>query len=129
MSKKILINKNKGILFWVTGLSGSGKTAIAKQIKKRIVNLYGPTIEISGDNFRKVFKLNKFDKKGRLKNLWFYHHFSKLITDQKINLIFNLIGMVNKARDWNRKNIDNYIEIYIKVDIKKILKKKKKELI
>ena len=67
MSKKILINKNKGILFWVTGLSGSGKTAIAKQIKKRIVNLYGPTIEISGDNFRKVFKLNKFDKKGRLK--------------------------------------------------------------
>ena len=68
MSKKILINKNKGILFWVTGLSGSGKTAIAKKIKNRIAKLYGPTIEVSGDNFRKVFKLTKYDPKERIKN-------------------------------------------------------------
>ena len=126
MSKKIKINKNKGILFWVTGLSGSGKTAIAKQIKKEIINLYGPTIEVSGNNFRKIFKLNKFDKKERIKNLWYYHHFSKLITNQKINLIFNLIGMYNRARRWNRKNIDNYVEIYIKADIHKIIKLKRK---
>ena len=31
MNKKIIRNKNKGILFWITGLSGSGKTAIAKK--------------------------------------------------------------------------------------------------
>ena len=30
------INKEKGILFWVTGLSGSGKTSIAKKIHKTI---------------------------------------------------------------------------------------------
>ena len=35
--------------------------------------------------------------------------FAKLITDRKINLIFNLIGMYKKARSWNRKNIDNYV--------------------
>ena len=128
MPKKIKINKNKGILFWVTGLSGSGKTAIAKQIKKKIINLYGPTIEVSGNNFRKTFKLNKFDKKERLKNLWYYHHFSKLITNKKINLIFNLIGMVDKARNWNRKNIDNYVEIYVKADVNEIIKKRKKIL-
>ena len=38
MKKKL--NKNKGILFWITGLSGSGKTTIAKNIfpiiKKKI---------------------------------------------------------------------------------------------
>jgi len=126
--KKILINKSKGILFWVTGLSGSGKTSISKKIKNRIIKLYGPTIEISGDNFRKYFKLTKYDQKERLKNLWYYHHFSKLITNQKINLIFNLVGMVNDARKWNRKNIDNYVEIYIKADLKEIAKKRKKSL-
>ena len=26
------MNKKKGILFWITGLSGSGKTTIAKKI-------------------------------------------------------------------------------------------------
>ncbi len=128
MPKKILINKNKGILFWITGLSGSGKTAIAKKIKNRIIKLYGPTIEVSGDNFRKVFKLTKYDPKERIKNLWYYHHFSKLITNQKTNLIFNVIGMIDKARKWNRKNIDNYVEIYVKVNIDKVIKRGKKSL-
>ena len=36
MRKQLIRNKNKGILFWITGLSGSGKTAIAKKIKKEI---------------------------------------------------------------------------------------------
>ena len=40
MKKTIKLNKNKGILFWVTGLSGSGKSSIAKkifpEIKKKI---------------------------------------------------------------------------------------------
>ena len=128
MSKRILINKNKGILFWVTGLSGSGKTAISKKIKNRIIKLYGPTIEVSGDNFRKVFKLTKYDQKERIKKLWYYHHFSKLITNQKVNLIFNLIGMIDKARNWNRKNIDNYVEIYVKVDVKRVVNRRKKNL-
>jgi len=126
MGKKIISNKNKGILFWITGLSGSGKTAIAKKIYKKISHLYGPTIEISGDDFRKIFRLNKYTKKARIEYLPKYLHFCKLITDQKINLIFNLIGMYNRARRWNRKNIDNYVEIYIKADIHKIIKLKRK---
>jgi adenylylsulfate kinase-like enzyme len=28
------INKNKGILFWITGLSGSGKTTLGKKYIK-----------------------------------------------------------------------------------------------
>ena len=126
MRKQLIRNKNKGILFWITGLSGSGKTAIAKKIKKKISCLYGPTIELSGDDFRKIFKLNKYTKKARIEYLLKYLHFCKLITNQKINLIFNLIGMYNRARRWNRKNIDNYVEIYIKTDIHKIIKFKKK---
>jgi len=126
MGKQLIRNKNKGILFWITGLSGSGKTAIAKKIKKKISHLYGPTIELSGDDFRKIFKLNKYTKKARIEYLLKYLHFCKLITNQKINLIFNLIGMYNRARRWNRKNIDNYVEIYIKADIHKIIKLKRK---
>ena len=118
--------KNKGILFWITGLSGSGKTSIAKNIKKEIIKNYGPTLAISGDDFRKIFKFKGFSKKDRYRYLKHYLLFVKLLTDQKINLIFNLIGMDKRVRNWNRKNIDNYIEIYIKSDIKKIIKFKKK---
>ena len=126
MRKQLIRNKNKGILFWITGLSGSGKSAIAEKIKKRISHLYGPTIELSGDDLRKIFKINKYTKKARIEGLLKYLHLCKLIINQKINLIFNLIGMSNRARRWNRKNIDNYVEIYIKADIHKIIKLKRK---
>ena len=49
------IKKNKGILFWITGLSGSGKTTIAEKIKRTLLNKYGPTVIVSGDNLRKMF--------------------------------------------------------------------------
>ena len=39
MAKKIIRNKDKGILFWITGLSGSGKTTIAKKNKKENFSL------------------------------------------------------------------------------------------
>jgi len=128
MKKRIITNKNKGILFWITGLSGSGKTTISKKIKKKIAYLYGPTIELSADDLRKILKFKKYTQKARIEYLLKYRHFFKLITNQKINLIFNVIGMHSRARRWNRKNIDNYVEIYIKADIHKIIKLKKKEI-
>ena len=42
-----------------------------------------------------------------------YVQFCKYITDQNINIIFTVIGMYENIRQWNRKNIKNYIEIYI----------------
>ena len=64
MKKKI--NSRKGILFWVTGLSGSGKTVLAKKIKNRISKIYGPTLIISGDDIRNIFKLKGYSYKDRL---------------------------------------------------------------
>ena len=66
MPKKIKLNNKKGILFWITGLSGSGKTTIAKKIKKNISQLYGPTLEISGDEFRKACQRIKIDHNNHL---------------------------------------------------------------
>ena len=40
----------------LTGLSGSGKTKIAEKIASKICRLYGPTLHVNGDDFRKTFK-------------------------------------------------------------------------
>ena len=55
-------------------------------------------------------------------------NFAKFVTNQKINLIFAAVGMMDSMRKWYRNNIDNYIEIYIKADLKKIIRLKKKKI-
>ena len=126
--KKIKINKNKGILFWITGLAGSGKTAISKKIFPMIKKKFGYTVLISGDEIRNIFDLKKYDKASRLKYAINYSKFAKHFTDQNINVIINVIGMFNKVRSNNRKNINNYIEIFIESDLKEIIKKIKKKI-
>ena len=123
-----LKNKNKGILFWITGLSGSGKTTLGRKIKKDITKIYGPTIMISGDDIRKIFKLKGYEYNERVIILKKYSLFAKYITEQKINIILAVVGMVEKQRKWNRANIENYIEIYIQSSIKKIIELNRKKI-
>ena len=56
-----------------------------------------------------------------------YCKFAKFTTNQKINVIFAAVGMMDVVRNWLKKNISNYVEIYVKADLKKIIKAKKKE--
>ena len=124
----IIKNKKKGILFWITGLSGSGKSVISKKINPFIKKNFGPTIILTGDDLRSIFQLNKYDHKSRIKYLKFYHKFCKKITDQKINILFSVVGLSHEIRNLNKKKIDNYVEIYIQSELKKIKKKKMKKL-
>ncbi len=125
MKKK---NKKKGILFWITGLSGAGKTSLANEIKKDIKKKFGPTLVINGDDLRKIFKLNKYDKSSRLEYTKQYSQFVKFITNQGVNVIFTVVGLFDRIRTWNRKNINNYVEIFIRTNVSKIKKKRKKRI-
>jgi len=130
MKKKI--KKDCGVLFWITGLSGTGKSSIGEKIFRKIKKKYGPTIIIHGDDFRRIWKLNGYSNKNRYQNSQKYINFCKYITDQNINIIFTVIGMFNKIRKWNRKNINNYVEIYIKqesIEDFKIKRKNRKNVV
>lgn len=118
--------KNKGILFWITGLPGSGKTSIAKEIFPYVKKKFGQTILISGDDLRKLFKLKSFSKKNRLSYALFYSKICKLLTDKNINVILATVSLFNSVRNWNKYNINNYLEIYIKADIESVINQKRK---
>lgn len=120
--------KKIGILFWITGLSGSGKTTIAKKILPFINKKYGPTIHLDGDSLRDILKLYGYTFRERMSYSEIYTKLSKFLTDQGINIVFSLVGLMNKPRAWNKRNIKRYIEIFIKTDIKRIILKGKKKI-
>ena len=121
---------NKGTLYWITGLSGSGKTAIAEVLYKHIRLKYSNTIILDGDVLRELLgcKEISYDKKSRKILAMQYSKLSKLFTNQGINVVFATISMFEEVRVWNRANISNYIEIYLKVSINKIFERDKNQL-
>ena len=120
------INKKKGILFWITGLSGSGKTNISKKIHKQITKKYGPTICISGDEIRKIFNLKGFNKVERLNIAKKYVNLINLTVKQNVNVIISVVGLFHELHKINRLKFKNYLEIYIKSNLKKIKKRRNK---
>ena len=127
--KKILNKNKKGYLIWLTGVSGSGKSTIAKKIINKLEKEIGPTLLINGDDIRKIFKLNSFDYKSRKETAYKYSELSSFITRQDINVIFATVSMFHSVRKQNRKKIKkNYVEIFIKSPIKKIIDNRKKKI-
>ena len=122
------INKSKGIVFWITGLPGSGKTLLANLIQDRINSIYGKSIVVSGDDLRNIFNLNGYTAKDRKKYLLSYNKFCEFITNQKINIIFAVVGLYDSIRKKNKQSLKNYIEIFIDADIKEIIKFNKKKI-
>tara|TARA_B100000780_G_scaffold116024_1_gene81347 strand:+ start:1734 stop:2240 length:507 start_codon:yes stop_codon:yes gene_type:complete len=120
------VNKKYGICFYIIGLSGSGKSTIGKLIKRDVEKKYGKTILIHGDEIRTIYNLKGYNKDYRLNLGKSNSDLCKLITKQRINIIFTTVGLIHKLQRYNRSNIKNYKEIYIKAEIKTLLRKKKK---
>jgi len=120
------IYKKYGIVFWITGISGSGKSTFGRKIYPFIKKKFGPTIILSGDNLRKIFKLNKYNKSYRMQAGKQYTKFLKLITSNKVNVLFSVVGLFHELHRYNRKQLKNYIEILIDANFKKTKLRKQK---
>ena len=119
-------NINSGTIFWITGLSGSGKSTIGEHLKAKLEKEYGKTVIIHGDDIREIFKFKSYTKNKRLELGKSYSDLCRLIAKQNVNIIFSTVGLFKELFLYNRKNLQNYIEIYIKTNIQKLKKNKSK---
>ena len=117
------------MVIWLIGLSGSGKTTVAKLLLKKIKKKYSNIVHLDGDQLRKIYgeKIG-YTIKDRNKNAERLSKLSKFLSDQKINVIASVLSNFPLWQKWNRKNIKNYFQIYLKVSLKTLIKRDKKKL-
>lgn len=117
------------MVIWFIGLSGSGKTLFSKKLynilKPNLPNL----VRIDGDLVREMFN-NDVDHtiNGRLKNAHRISHLTKYLSDQNIHVIAAVLSNFPEWQSWNRSNIKDYYEIYLKSNIDTLYTRDNKNL-
>lgn len=113
--KENLLNQ-KGIVVWMTGLSGSGKTTIAIALE-RLLNQKGFLTQIlDGDNIRSGINNNLgFSDSDRTENIRRIAEISKLFLNCGIITINCFVSPTKEIRAQAKRIIgaDNFIEVYI----------------
>ena len=117
------------MILWITGISGSGKTTLCKYFYKQFIKKKKNTIYLDGDEFRALFGNDiKYTIKDRDINANRMTSFVKFISEQKINLIISANITSEKYRKWCRKNLKNFVQIYIRASIEQLKKRDYKGL-
>ena len=80
---------------------------------------------INGDKLRDIFKIKGYSREERLNIGISYSKISKLLTNNNINVIIATVGLFHELHKYNRKTLSNYVEIFLKCKIKKLIKKQK----
>ena len=118
--KELLLNQKSKVI-WMTGLSGSGKTTIAKALEKKLHlnNIISQLLD--GDNIRVGISNNlSFSSEDRLENIRRISEISKLFLNCGIVTLNCFISPTNEIRQIAKNIIgeNNFIEIYINASVK-----------
>ena len=119
-----------GRVYWITGLAGAGKTTFGLMLRDEIISNKGRApVFIDGDEIRAVFG-NKFgfSEAERRELAFSYSRLCDLFSKQGFDVICCTISMFHEVREWNRKNVKNYKEIYLEVEEQELKKRNQKNL-
>ena len=117
-------------ILWFTGLSGTGKSTLAKILSSKLSQLNFKVKIIDGDDFRKKNKNNNnFSKTNIIKNNLSIINNVKKIQKKYDFILVSVISPLLKTRNISRIKFDkNYFEIYVKCKIETLEKRDTKKL-
>ena len=121
--------RNDGILYWITGLSGAGKTTIGNRLYYELRKIKDNVILLDGDILKKIVSDEiGYTEEDRKKRAIKYSLLCKTLTDQGMIVICCTIAMFDEVRAWNRKNNKRYVEIFLNVNMDILKKRNQKEI-
>ena len=114
-----------GQVIWITGLLGAGKTTVAEQLTTYIRERSLQPILLDGDILRDLFKNSEvigttYTREARIKLALKYAHISKILSSQGFTVVIATVSMFREVYGWNRANLPNYFEVYLKVSMDEI---------
>jgi len=112
------MSEQKGFTLWFTGLSGAGKTALAKKLVP-VLRERGLKVErLDGDIVRQsLTKDLGFSAEDRDTNIERVTFVAKLLTRNGVAVLASFISPYIARRDKSRAEIGNFVECYVECDL------------
>ena len=110
--------RQKGVVLWLYGLSGSGKSTIANEVERVLHGEGRMTVILDGDNLRTGLNSNLgFSDEDRTENVRRVAETAKLLVGQGIIVLVSVITPLRRHRAAAREIIGpDFHEIYVKAD-------------
>jgi len=118
-----------GRVFWITGLSGAGKTTVGRELWRRLRTVGRTVTFLDGDALRRAIAEDLgHSSDDRRRSAMRNARLCKLLAEQGSDVICATISLFHEVQRWNRENIPGYREIYLRVPIAELRRRDSKGL-
>ena len=110
--------EHQGFTLWFTGLSGSGKTTVARMVEKTLRDRSMKVEVLDGDiirqNLSKGLGFSQEDRDTNIRRIGFV---CELLTRNGVVAIASAISPYRAIRDENRQRVGRFIEVYVEAPL------------
>ena len=119
----------KAPVIWLTGIPGSGKTTLALELQKFYEQNGLPLEILDGDEIRKTLSkdlgFSPEDRKEHNRRVIFV---AQILAKNGVTTIVPLISPYRETRAFARKEIPNFVEVWVKASVDECIKRDPKGL-
>ena len=116
-----------GRVYWITGLSGAGKTTLGRELWCRLRAAGRPATFLDGDALRTAIAEDLDHSAGhRRQSAMRNARLCRLLAEQGADVVCATISLFHEVQRWNRANIPGYREIYLRVPMDELRRRDSK---
>lgn len=114
VEKKQTMIEHSGFVLWFTGLSGAGKTTLAKALETELRERLIRVERLDGDTVREGLTRDLgFSKEDRDKNIERVTFVAKLLSRNNVAVLASFISPYAETRAMVRRETTNFIEVFV----------------
>lgn len=107
----------KPVVLWFTGLSGAGKTTVAKAVEEALKERGVNAAWLDGDVMRDYFPKTGFSKEERDAHIIKAGFIAKMLVDHGVSVVASFISPYRETRAAVREMCANFVEIHVAAPI------------
>ena len=110
-------NETAGGVIWITGLAQVGKTTTARTLAAALEACGRRPVLLDGDAMRVILDDFGYAPDARRRLAFTYARLAREISAQGFLVVVATISLFHDVHEWNRKNIENYFEVFLEAPL------------